>query len=506
MVASHESSAHGISRVLTIVVALPFIFLAWNLFYNLYLHPLRSYPGPLLWRASKLPSAYYALRGRLDTKLLHIHRKYGKHIRIAPDELSFADARAWKDVYGPKPEFRKDPRYIQNPPNGSHSILTAPREEHARFRRLLSYAFSDKGLREQELRIKRYVDLLMDRLHEVAHKPGSANIVDWYTMTVFDVLGELAWGESFHGLEERRVHEWIPAILANVKYVSQTVTLRGLGLAKFTPYLADPELLKGRKKNYILAAGLASKRAEYKGEPRGDFWDRVLIKSEGDNNAAGVAQGMSTAEMINNASVLVLAGAETSATTLSGATYLLLKHPNTMKLLIDEIRAAFKCDEEIDARSVSRLSYMLAVLDETMRIYPAVSQPSHRVPPSGGGMVCGKWVPDTASIRLCPMAMNRTEFNFARADEFVPERWLPGAPEEFSNDAKQAFQPFSIGSRNCIGRNLAYAEMRLILAKLLFNFELELDAEKTGDWFDQRSFAVWSKGPLYVKLSPAKRV
>ncbi|KAM3415618.1 Versicolorin B desaturase [Cercospora zeina] len=484
MLSSNESSAQGIGRVLTIVAALPFIYIACHIFYNLYLHPLRSYPGPLLWRASNLPAAYYALQGRLDKKLLHVHREYGKEIRIAPDELSFADARAWKDICGPKPEFRKDPRYLQYPPNGSHSSLTGPREEHARFRRLLSHAFSDKGLREQEPRVRRYVDLLMDRLREVADKPASVDIVDWYTMTVFDILGELAWGESFHGLEERQVHEWIPAILANVKYVSQNVVLRGLGLERLTPYLADPELLKGRKKNYMLAAGLASRRAEYKGEPRGDFWDRVLIESEGDDKVA-IEGGMTTSEMINNAVVLVLAGAETSATTLSGATYLLLKHPDITNKVVNEIRAAFKSDEEIDVHSVSRLSYMLAVLDEAMRIYPAVSQPAHRVSPLGGE----------------PSPISRE-----RADDFVPERWLDEAPEELSNDAQQAFQPFSMGSRNCIGRNLAYAEMRLILAKLLFHFDLELDAEKTGDWFNQQSFAIWWKGPLYVKLSPPKRV
>lgn len=121
-------------------------------------------------------------------------------------------------------------------------------------------------------------------------------------------------------------------------------------------------------------------------------------------------------------------------------------------------------------------------------------------------MICGKWVPDTASLRLCPLAMNKTESNFARPDDFVPERWLADAPAEFSNDVKQAFQPFSLGSRNCIGRNLAIAEMRLILAKILFNFDLELDEEKTGDWFDQQSYGVWWKGPLWVKFSVAKHV
>lgn len=95
--------------------------------------------------------------------------------------------------------------------------------------------------------------------------------------------------------------------------------------------------------------------------------------------------------------------------------------------------------------------------------------------------------------------------NFHRPEEFLPERWLPNPPAEFANDDRGAFQPFSAGNRNCIGKNLAYAEMRLILAKVLYNFDIELDdGRNKGNWMeDQKGFAVWFKGPLYVKLSPA---
>jgi cytochrome P450 len=63
-----------------------------------------------------------------------------------------------------------------------------------------------------------------------------------------------------------------------------------------------------------------------------------------------------------------------------------------------------------------------------------------------------------------------------------------------------------MGTRNCIGRNLAYAEMRLILTKLLWHFDLELDEKKTGDWLkDMRAWALWEKPPLIVRLAEARR-
>ncbi|KAJ5977320.1 hypothetical protein N7501_000662 [Penicillium viridicatum] len=62
-------------------------------------------------------------------------------------------------------------------------------------------------------------------------------------------------------------------------------------------------------------------------------------------------------------------------------------------------------------------------------------------------------------------------------------------------------QPFSVGPRNCIGRNLAYVEMRLILARMVFNFDMELD-QPEKDWMDQKVFALWDKPELMIKLKP----
>ena len=108
---------------------------------------------------------------------------------------------------------------------------------------------------------------------------------------------------------------------------------------------------------------------------------------------------MTHGEMFNNASVLVLGGSDTTATTLSSATYLLLTHPAVYEKLKHEIRTTFTDTSEITLFSVSQLKYMFAVLDEAMRIYPPVPQPLVRVTPVGGGTVCGKHIPQGVGIR-----------------------------------------------------------------------------------------------------------
>ncbi|KAK2766542.1 hypothetical protein FQN53_006680, partial [Emmonsiellopsis sp. PD_33] len=88
-------------------------------------------------------------------------------------------------------------------------------------------------------------------------------------------------------------------------------------------------------------------------------------------------------------------------------------------------------------------------------------------------------------------------------DTYHPERFLGDV--RFATDKREVLQPFHVGPRNCIGRNLAYAEMRLILARLVFNFDLRLAVESTGWMQSQKIFNLWQRGPLKVYLTPVRR-
>jgi len=119
--------------------------------------------------------------------------------------------------------------------------------------------------------------------------------------------------------------------------------------------------------------------------------------------------------------------------------------------------------------------------------------------PAPGVKICGKWVPPGTSVVVPQYPTHHLASNFVRPDEFLPERWLGGT--EFEHDDRAARQPFSWGTRNCIGQNLAYAEMRLILARVCWGFDMELDEERSGDWMrEQKVFVLWEKGELWVRV------
>jgi len=209
--------------------------------------------------------------------------------------------------------------------------------------------------------------------------------------------------------------------------------------------------------------------------------------------------GISAKEFVASADTILLGGSETTATLLSGLTYYLLRNPRTLNKLTDEIRSKFTSEDEINVIAVNTLDYMLACLNEGFRLYPPVPGALPRRTVMNDNLA-GRDVPANTTVAIYQWAMYRSSKYFHRPEEFIPERWT-GDPE-FKDDNRAVVQPFSNGPRNCVGRNLAYVEMRLLLARFLFNFDIEATPETQGWLNNQTVYLLWSKPPLWIKLLP----
>ncbi|KAF2500018.1 cytochrome P450 [Lophium mytilinum] len=457
--------------------------------YNLYLHPLRAYPGPFWARSCRFWYINYALRGELPFSVYHAHQKYGPVVRVGPDELSYADPESWKEIYGHRPDrghIPKDPNFYLNTAAGDLSIIAAPSKRHGELRRLMSHGFSEKALRDQEPAIQHYVDLMIRRLRDLSVKGEPIDLVNWYNFFTFDIVGDLAFGESFNCLETSNYHPWIhiafEIIIAGTMFrVTDYYPWAKKVLVKFVP----ESLKKGVKAHIALVKSKSLNRLHMKTD-RIDFMSRM----------ADPKNGVSEKEFIASSDTVLLGGSETTATLLSGVTYFLMKNPDALAKLTHEIRSKFTSEEEIDVASVNSLEYMLACLNEAFRLYPPVpgALPRRTIEPE---TLIGQYVPPQTTVAIYQLAINRLDANFSRPTEYIPERWL-GDPR-FENDSRNAVQPFSVGPRNCIGRNLAYSEMRLVIARLLFSFDLEA-TPMIEDWTNQKIWFLWDKKPLWLKL------
>ncbi|KAJ5397068.1 hypothetical protein N7509_005181 [Penicillium cosmopolitanum] len=473
--------------------------------YNVYFHPLANYPGPKSMAATRIPYMRNTISGRYTQRLKALHDQYGDVVRIAPDELSFINSDTWKVMYGTRTghgQKQKDYRFYPPTVANSASIIQSDDQDHSRFRRLLSHAFSDSSLRSQEPIIKSYVDLLIQRLREnstpTEQDKGSGNtvkplnLVAWYNFATFDIIGDLAFGEPFDCLKNSDYHDWVQIIFAGIKFGAYANISRRLPGSKYLIKLITPKRVFAQKEwhNQLTREKVAS-RLE-KSNDRPDFFASILKHH-------GTEKGFSVDEMVSNGSTLIVAGSETTATLLSGVTYLLLKNPRVLMKLQEEVRSAFNSDEEIGFDSCNKLVYCLAVLTEAMRLYPPVPTGLPRIVDAQGDMIEDHWVPGGTIVSVSHLAAYHSERNFTDAEQFVPERHLDDP--RYVNDRRSVMQPFSFGPRNCIGRNLAYVEMRIILARMIFNFDMELDPV-SNDWMNQDAFILWEKPELMVKLTP----
>ncbi|KAL5611271.1 hypothetical protein FOBRF1_007388 [Fusarium oxysporum] len=325
-----------------------------------------------------------------------------------------------------------------------NTILGANREDHRRYRRILSNGFSAKAMQDQQPMMMKYVDLLFQRLHENCDDGKKAlDLVSWYNFTTFDIIGDLAFGESFGCLASSNYHPWISLIFQSVKAGSFMTSMRrlGRGFDVLLNWLIPRQLLQKREQHMRLVHEKVAQRLATNTD-RPDFMD-TMVRKEG-------ALKMSLDEVQAHANVLILAGSESTATTLSGTTYLLCMHPDILHKLATEVRTVFKSESEIDLFSVQKLPYMLAVLDEAMRVYPPVPSAIPRTTPPSGNMVLGEYLPGNIKLGIWQWALNRDPNNFTDPETFIPERWL-GDPR-FANDKTDSLQPFSYGPRNCIGK------------------------------------------------------
>ncbi|OTB05990.1 hypothetical protein M426DRAFT_319363 [Hypoxylon sp. CI-4A] len=479
----------------SIGAALLVVYVVGSLLYNAFLHPLRSFPGPLLWRMSNLPRYLHLLRGDLSTYMLKLHAKYGPIVRISPNELAFSHPQAWKDIYGHRrngePDLPKYDRFYRTIDNIPRSIINAHREQHTFLRRQLSHGFSERSMQLQEPIIGSYVDLLIRRLHEQGNGGATAlNMREWLNWTTFDVIGDLGFGSSFSCLEKSDYHPWVKVLSTSLRHSAFMNVLSGLGLKPVVRYLLRFRT-SAITENQALVRERVKQRMELNVE-RPDFLEGLIRKKdEGELDFQQVAA---------TAATLIVAGSETTATLLSGALYMLTTHPDTLEKLTKEVRSAFNNDDEITLTSVSKLSYMLACLNETLRHYPPVPLGLPREVPQGGVFILGKFVPQGTAVAVWQYAVNHDPTFWTEPGTFNPERFT-GDPK-FKNDRLDAMQPFSVGPRNCIGKNLAYAEMRLILARIIYNFDMTIDDNSRGWYENQRAYNLWEKPGLEVYMKP----
>lgn len=336
------------------------------------------------------------LKGEHHLYIQSLHQKYGDVVRVNPDELAYT-ADVWRDIYGHrsagKESFEKDPGFFGPDLIGHNGLIRARGDaNHARIRKVFSNAFSDRTLKDQQPILQQYVDQLVGNIHTVVNQDTKAEIPisDLYNFTTFDVMGDLTFGEPLGLLANSKYTEWVAAIFGSTKLVIMGRILRWYPLFNDAlQFLLPKETKEKRNRQVKHTLERIDKRLARGESDRPDIWTCVMKNKELDR--------ITLPEMQSSASTFMIAGTETTATLLSGLTFLLLKNPDVYAKLVHEIRSSFATADEINMNALARLEYMHACLEEALRVYPPVPVGMPRVVPARGAIVAGKPVPGGVS-------------------------------------------------------------------------------------------------------------
>ncbi|KAJ6570138.1 cytochrome P450 [Mycena vulgaris] len=468
-------------------------------------HPLASYPGPIMCKITKLWLAGIALGGKQHLTIKELHRRYGDVVRVGPNELSFSNKSAISPMMGTK-GMPKGPWWDGRLPEckTTRSVLSLrDPEEHSRRRRIWNRAFSASALKEYDVvvnnRLAQLVEIFTDNSGQ------SIDLSEWIGRFMYDVMNDIVFGggvELMRDGDKDGLYAMVDGFLPTALLMSHVPWIGELSL--WIPGFAkDVKTFRA----YAINCAIARKS---QGSPRKDIFYHLI------DEAGLEGEPPSLAQVISDSASAIVAGSETSSTALCNLFWLLLSDPiaySRLQVEIDSLGA-----DALVSDTQKRLVYLNACINETLRLFPAVLSGSQRAPliGSGGHAIGPHFVPEGTSAAVHSYALQRDPRYFSPSPNcFLPERWLSTdeqralkpaiikSTDEIIHDVS-AFIPFSFGPTNCVGKTLAYQEMRMVICTLMTKFDIRFE-----EGFDARSwednlcdFFITRRGKLPVVFVP----
>jgi cytochrome P450 len=175
--------------------------------------------------------------------------------------------------------------------------------------------------------------------------------------------------------------------------------------------------------------------------------------------------------------------------------FYLVQNPSALQRLSQEIRdvyplvpdSASECPIEFASKELQSITFLVACVDEAMRLSPPVASILPRTAGPGGIVVDSEFFPEGTTLGVPHYVLHRDPNTFPEPHSFIPERWMNEDQEQVSAEKPEAghserlkagtglargYTPFGVGRGSCIGKHLAYQEISYIIARLLWEFDV----------------------------------
>ncbi|RUP51560.1 cytochrome P450 [Jimgerdemannia flammicorona] len=465
--------------------------------YDAFFGPLSDVPGPLIHKLLDLPVTLPSERGSAWKYVASVHERYGPVVRIGRNVISVADKEMLKQILV-KEDLPKSKLYKQGQRMTGRQTLfnTIELDFHKQRRRILSPAFSISYLNSLEPYIFQATESLVRKLRaEISVGTNERAVVDIWNLLqrlALDIIGETAFGRTF-GMIENGSHPLPQKITESMRRRALIGQFPFLGLIpaltrqdplfqKFVTNIIEDRVKSGIHRSdilQILIDAQYSKESDDRLDVKDIISETVLflyaipLTTRAPVSFVALSESLMSIEISPPLLHPSIAGSETTSNSTGFAIIYLLRHPDKLQTLIREL------DTQLDIPvgdllpshdSLKHLPYLNAVINETMRLRPVSAMGLPREP-AKDVMLGHYFVPRKTLVIANMRGVQINPDYWPNPTEFMPERFLEGA---VPGPAMDAFYPFSAGSRNCIGKNFAWMEMRLILATLFKYFEFDL--------------------------------
>ncbi|KAF7958363.1 hypothetical protein EAE96_001912 [Botrytis aclada] len=460
-------------------------------FQRLYFHPLSKIPGPRLAAATSWYEFYYnAIRDGLYSKSFEqMHTDYNSSvIRIAPNHVHINDPDFFSKMFNNRTIYRKDPDFYKQISVSESILCMLDPHEHRLRRQKVSSLFSTKAADSMAPDIlaiaQKAANIMMKRVEE--KRP-----LDMHRLCrsiSSEVLFKILFDEPQGFLDSQDEH---PELFASMDaFLNNFWLMKGFPavgwLAINLPQSLAQKIVPGFKSirdKCEIWATMAVARQKSREITKDDSSSTTIFDLLLAPTPEQPRSEFSIPDLVDEAFLFIIAGTDTTGSTMANALYYILSSSSVSSKLLDELTAhGITSHETFDCNVVQRLPYLTAVVKESMRVYTIVPGVLPRIVPDGGVVVDGHFIPAGTSISQTHISLHHNASIFPSPEKFDPDRWL----RDEEKVLEKYFAPFSKGSRSCLGMNLANKEMYIALALILSRFEMELyqtDA-RSMEWTD----------------------
>ncbi|KAF4302301.1 putative benzoate 4-monooxygenase cytochrome P450 [Botryosphaeria dothidea] len=441
--------------------------------YRVFFHRLRKFPGPFGAKVSRFYSAYLAGKDvKYYKEVEKMHRKYGDFIRTEITTTTNGGAR----------------RGTEDSQSKVWANLSCERET-------MNMLTWNPALNTYEPRIKRRVDGFVSQVSNIKTLDATA----WSMYLSFDIMGEVGFGKDFGGIASGTEHPAIKGIHSHMEI---------LGIMSHVPWFLNLiSRVPGAAASYAgffswCAAEIKAKQKQWDPEQYPQDIVSWLLKAyvEKDTSASPTEEALH-----EDSRVVIIAGSETTATTLTSILYFLAKHPAVYRKLQSHVDAAIPTPIDWTYEKVKSITYIDDIINETLRLKPALMTGGYRVTPPQGLQIDEQYIPGDTNV-FVPVQLIQTDDRYwKRAAEFVPERFGEKRIEMETDGAP--FIPFALGAYQCPGKNLAMISMRIVLSRIAQQFDVSFAPGETGEVFDKEALDTFTTAlpPVMMEFSERKK-